>query len=164
MGINMADDKDQPTKAPSDQFGWAHTYATGGVYEKIKPLARQMRHEPTPAEQVLWKRIRKNQVAGYKFRRQHMIDRFIGDFFCPQARLIIEVDGAIHDYTVEEDAARQEFLESLGLRVLRFSNADVLQNIEGVLKVIGEVLHNPIPTPNPSPTHWGGESDTDATD
>ncbi len=76
------------------------------------------------------------QLLNLKFRRQHTIDRFIVDFICNQAQLIIEVDGEIHDYTQEEDAIRQEFLESQGLRVIRFRNEEVLGNIDGVLEEI----------------------------
>ncbi len=106
------------------------------LWEKLKPLARQMRCEPTPAENKLWQRLRNKQLLNLKFRRQHTIDRFIVDFICNQAQLIIEVDGEIHDYTQEEDAIRQEFLESQGLRVIRFRNEEVLGNIDGVLEEI----------------------------
>lgn len=101
-----------------------------------------MRHEPTPAEKQLWQRLRNRKVTNAKFRRQHAIYRFIVDFYCYEARLVIEVDGSIHDYTQEDDALRQEFLKSLGLRVIRFSNADVLQQMDGVLVVIGEALES----------------------
>ncbi len=106
------------------------------LWRKLKPLARQHRHEPTPAENALWEAIRNRKIAGMKFRRQHAIDRFIVDFFCAEAQLVIEVDGSIHDYTHEEDAIRQEFLETQGLRVIRFSNAQVLEDIEGTLEAI----------------------------
>ena len=89
------------------------------LWRKHKPLARQMRHQPTAAEDKLWQTLRR-QSFGVNFRRQHTIDRFIIDFFCPAARLIVEVDGDIHDYTQEEDAIRQEFLETQGFRVIRF--------------------------------------------
>lgn len=105
------------------------------LWEKLKPIARQMRREPTPAEDHLWQQLR-NRALGVKFRRQHPLDRFIVDFFCDEARLIIEVDGAIHQYTPEEDALRQEFLESLGFRVLRFNNEDVLNRAAEVLETI----------------------------
>src|SRR4051812_39939218 len=87
------------------------------LWEKLKPLAKQMRAEPTLAENHLWRFIRK-QSLGIKFRRQHVFDRFIVDFYAHEVRLVIEVDGAIHEYTQEEDGVRQEFLESLGLRVV----------------------------------------------
>ncbi|NEQ24807.1 MAG: endonuclease domain-containing protein [Microcoleus sp. SIO2G3] len=95
-----------------------------------------MRREPTPAEQKLWQKLRQKQHLGFKFRRQHAIDRFIVDFYCGEARLVVEVDGEIHDYTQQEDAIRQEFLECLGLRVVRFRNEDVLNSIDGVLEEI----------------------------
>ncbi len=111
------------------------------LWEKLKPLARQHRHNPTPAEDALWQRLRRNQLA-YHFRRQHTIERFIADFYCAKARPVIEVDGPIHDYTPEEDAIRQVYLESRGLRVLRFRNDEVLTNMEGVLEIILSALRS----------------------
>jgi very-short-patch-repair endonuclease len=111
------------------------------LWAKLKPLARQMRHKPTPAEDKLWQKLRGKTIDGKKFRRQHAIDRFIVDFYCAAAKLVVEVDGSIHDYTAEEDAIRQQFLEEVhGLTVLRFSNGDVIQNMDGVLERIGEYL------------------------
>jgi very-short-patch-repair endonuclease len=106
------------------------------LWEKLKPLARQMRTEPTLAEKLLWQRLNNKQLQGFKFRRQQVIDRFIVDFYCHEIKLVIEVDGKVHNYTQVEDGIRQEFLESLGLRVLRFNNQDVLLRIEGVLEEI----------------------------
>ncbi len=110
------------------------------LWKKLNPLARQMRCEATPAEKLLWEKLRHKQLLGFKFRRQQTIDRFIVDFYCNEARLVVEVDGEIHDYTQEEDAIRQEFLESLGLQVGRFRNEDVLERMEGVLQDIGAWL------------------------
>jgi very-short-patch-repair endonuclease len=110
------------------------------LWIKLKPLAREMRHTPTPAEDQLWRRLRNRRMHGAKFRRQHAIDRFIVDFYCAEARLIVEVDGVIHDYTQEEDAIRQEFLESLGLKVVRFTNGEVLQMLNAVVERIGEMM------------------------
>lgn len=117
-----------------------HFNTTPALWDKLKPLARQMRHEPTPAENALWQKLRNRRLNGIKFRRQCAIDRFIVDFLCVDAKLVIEVDGAIHDYTPEEDAIRQEFLEMQGLCVLRFTNGEVLQQIDAVLESIGEVV------------------------
>jgi very-short-patch-repair endonuclease len=117
-----------------------HTRTTSELWEKIKPLARQMRRAPTPVEEALWRRLCRKQLRDVRFRRQHPIDRFIADFYCAEARLVVEVDGAIHEYTLEEDALRQAFLESMGLRVVRFSNDAVLQDIEAVLERIGEAI------------------------
>ncbi|MDM3857486.1 MAG: endonuclease domain-containing protein [Aphanizomenon gracile PMC649.10] len=99
-----------------------------------------MRTEATLAEKHLWQRLKNKQMLGLKFRRQQVIDRFIVDFYCHEVKLVIEVDGEIHNYTQVEDAIRQEFLESLGLRVVRFKNEDVLFRIEGVLEEIGRVI------------------------
>ncbi|MCS6918857.1 MAG: rRNA maturation RNAse YbeY, partial [Fimbriimonadales bacterium] len=74
-------------------------YTESELWELLKPLARQKRREPTPAEKRLWKYLRNRQLLGFKFRRQHTIERFIVDFYCPEAKLVIEVDGEIHDYT-----------------------------------------------------------------
>ncbi|MFM5900099.1 MAG: endonuclease domain-containing protein [Dolichospermum sp.] len=110
------------------------------IWSKLKPLARQMRTEPTLAEKQLWQRLKNKQLLGFKFRRQQVIDRFIVDFYCHEVKLVIEVDGEIHNYTQVEDAIREEFLESLGLRVVRFKNEDVLFRIEGVLEEIVQWL------------------------
>ena len=123
---------------PSIGDGWqpSPTTSSPALWAKLKPLARQMRHDPTPAENALWQRLRNRQINNLKFRRQHSIDRFIVDFYCADAQLVIEVDGSVHDYTPEEDAIRQEFLETMGLRVLRFQNDSVLRNIGAVIAAI----------------------------
>ena len=110
------------------------------LWDKLKPLARQKRHDPTPAEAALWQRLRGRQVQGAKFRRQYTIGPFIVDFVCLEAQVIVEVDGPIHDYTLEEDRIRQDWLESLGFTVLRFTNDEVLQTIGTVLERIAEEL------------------------
>ncbi|MGB7339880.1 MAG: endonuclease domain-containing protein [Phototrophicaceae bacterium] len=111
------------------------------LWAKLKPLAKQMRHQPTPAENLLWQRLRR-KALGVRFRRQHAINRFIVDFYAPKINLVIEVDGSIHDYTQEEDAIRQIFLEEVyGLTFLRFSNGDVIKNMTAVLSVIDETIH-----------------------
>jgi very-short-patch-repair endonuclease len=127
----------------NDKLPFAQTYTTTELWDALKPLARQMRHEPTRAENVLWELIRNRNLLGFKFRRQHPIDRFIVDFFCAEAHLVIEVDGAIHDYTQEEDALRTEFLESRGLRVVRFHNEEVIENLADVREQIERMLNKP---------------------
>jgi purine nucleoside phosphorylase len=138
---------------------WAHTYQPG-VWKVTQPLAREMRLEPTPAEERLWKALRGKQLAGYKFRRQHPINRFIVDFYCAQAKLVIEVDGEIHNQTQEEDALRSEILRSKGIRVIRFTNKAVFEQLDTVLHTIRTALDNPDWTPenglSPSPSQWGG--------
>ncbi|MCB9450786.1 MAG: endonuclease domain-containing protein [Anaerolineaceae bacterium] len=115
-------------------------HALPELWEKLKPLARQMRHEPTPAEDILWQRLRNRQVSGAKFRRQYAIERFIVDLACLEYRLIIEIDGDIHDYQQDYDMLRQAFLEAQGFQVLRFSNDDVLQSLDVVVTIIREAL------------------------
>ena len=97
------------------------------LWARLKPLAREKRAEPTEAEDRLWQALRR-RGAGSKFRRQHTIDRFSVDFYCAGARLVVEVDGPIHEFTRADDAIRQEHLKSLGLRVLRFKNEEVLKS------------------------------------
>jgi len=96
----------------------------------------------TDAERLLWAKIRRKQLKGYQFYRQKPIGDYIVDFFCPRAKLVIEVDGGQHfsGETTENDKIRDEYLRSLGLRVLRFTNTDVLTHIEGVVEGIIEKI------------------------
>jgi very-short-patch-repair endonuclease len=90
----------------------------------------------TPAEQVLLAALQGRQVAGLRFRCQHAIGLFVADFFCPAAKLIVEIDGPIHDHQVEQDAARTDYLNALGYRVLRLRNEEVLTNLPAALVCI----------------------------
>ena len=110
------------------------------LWRKLRPLARQMRKDPTAAEAKLWQRLRKSQIRGVKFRRQFAIERFIADFCAPSIRLIIEVDGPTHEYTQAEDAIRQAYLESVGFTVIRFTNLDVLNTLDAVVGVVDGVV------------------------
>ena len=103
------------------------------LWAKINPIARELRKNPTAAEDHLWQALRRKAVEGQRFRRQHVFERFIVDFYCPAAHLVIEVDGDTHAQQAEYDALRTAFLESLGLRVLRFRNEDVFTNLSEVL-------------------------------
>jgi very-short-patch-repair endonuclease len=113
-----------------------HWSTPRGLWDKLKPIAREMRRTPTPAEDRLWQELRNRKLAGLKFRRQHPIERFIVDFYCQAAALVVEVDGALHENTKDRDAVRQQFLELNGLRVIRFSNEAVLARTEEVLAAI----------------------------
>jgi len=121
---------------------WHRWNSKPELWEKLKPLAREKRHDPTPAELKLWHFLRGGKLHGIKFRRQHPIERFIVDFYCAEAKMVVEVDGEIHQYTVVEDAIRQEFVEMLGLRVLRFTNDEVLHNVASVLEQVSAALRN----------------------
>ena len=108
---------------------------------RLKELARHLRKNMTPAEKRLWQRIRRKQVGGYSFYRQRPIDRFIVDFYAPDLQLVIEVDGRSHvgDERLGQDLDRQHQLEGLGLTVLRFSDQDVMQDMENVMRAVGAV-------------------------
>ncbi len=109
------------------------------IYTKLELLARSMREKPTKAEAALWHELR-NRKLGVKFRQQHVINRFIVDFCCLKANLVIEVDGNIHYKQKMQDRIRTEILETEGYRVLRFSNKRVFNDLDSVLKEIKELL------------------------
>jgi|WetSurMetagenome_2_1015567.scaffolds.fasta_scaffold646299_1 very-short-patch-repair endonuclease len=110
------------------------------LWEKLKPIAHEKRHKPTPAEKELWKYLKNKKLCDFVFRRQHCICQFIVDFYCYKAKLVIEVDGDIHRYKVEEDKIRQQYLEGLKLKVLRFPNDEVLNNTQKVVLQIKDFL------------------------
>ena len=107
-----------------------------------KDLRKKLRNNGTAAEVVLWKYLKGSQVLGKKFRRQASIGRYIVDFYCPECRLIVELDGAAHFSILKEDeeAERTRYFEGLGLRVLRFENRVVYRDLEFVLHRIEEEL------------------------
>ena len=109
-----------------------------GTTPEIDAAARRLRHNLTPAEQLLSSALKGKQLNGLKFRCQHPVGRFIVDFFCPQSKLVIELDGAIHDEQIEYDTARTEQFKIYGYRVLRFRNKEVLNNLPSVLERILE--------------------------
>jgi len=100
--------------------------------------ARQLRREQTPAEALLWEHLRNRRLKGLKFRRQHPVGRFVADFYCAQHRLIVELDGAVHQMQGEYDALRTEELERDGYRVIRFTDNQVERDLEWVLERIAE--------------------------
>ncbi len=104
--------------------------------------ARFLKKVQTEAESFLWQRLRNRKLNGFKFRRQHPIDKYIADFYCHETKLIIEVDGEIHlnNDQIVYDKIRTEELESLGLRVIRFTNRQVLDKIDHVLQEISKNL------------------------
>ena len=103
--------------------------------------AKKMRREATPPERALWRYLKSDQLGGAKFRRQVVIGPYIADFACrTPLMLVVELDGDTHGAQEDYDAERTRFLESKGYRVLRFSNRDVGQNMEGVLETIRATL------------------------
>lgn len=107
------------------------------IHPSIREFARELRQPQTPAEATLWKHLR-NKNLGYKFRRQHAINFFIIDFYCAQVQLCIEIDGDTHLTREQQnyDRVRTEYLESLGRKVIRFTNHDVRFNIQTVVQDI----------------------------
>ena len=104
----------------------------------LKTWRRELRNEATKAENLLWQGLRRRQLSGRKFRRQHSIGVFIVDFYCPEERLVVEIDGGIHDdpARAEYDARRQKWLEKRGIRVVRIDNDSVLRSPDDVLEYI----------------------------
>jgi cyclase len=117
-----------------------------GMFYKADPLifakAKELRNKTTPEENVFWLRL-KETFAGYKFRRQHPISNYIADFYCHKLKLVIEIDGPIHDQedVKENDTRRQNNLENLNLTILRFTNAQIKLEIEKVLTIISELIN-----------------------
>ena len=101
-------------------------------------IAREFREQPTRSEGILWQSLRGNRLCGIKFRRQQPIGLFVVDFYAPQIKLAVEVDGSIHKYQQEDDLHRQELLESLGIRFVRISAETVEQNLDEALRIIRE--------------------------
>jgi very-short-patch-repair endonuclease len=106
--------------------------------ERFRAKAKSLRASQTSAEAKLWQALRNRRLARWKFRRQHPIDRFIVDFVTLDGKLIVEVDGVTHSTTseIKRDQARTEVLEACGFFVVRVSNTDVYENLEGVLEMI----------------------------
>ena len=107
----------------------------------IKPLEKNrkaLRNNLTPGEAVLWRALQKSQLDGRKFRRQHSVGGYVLDFYCPTERLAVELDGAYHFTLVgsENDYERTQYINSLNIRVLRFENKRVFENIDLVLEEI----------------------------
>ena len=113
-----------------------HKGAIGKLYE----YGRELRRASTEAEKLLWQELRNKKLGGLKFRRQHPLDKFIADFYCNEKKLVIELDGDVHDKKInkEYDEARTIMFSELGVTVLRFRNEEVINDIESVLKQISE--------------------------
>ena len=109
--------------------------------KNVEQRARELRQPLTKAEAILWKLLRGRKLAGYKFRRQHPIGQFIADFYCAEAMLIVELDGAIHDEQIEYDDARTEWLAAQGYQVIRFQNSQVINNLGDVARTILSHCH-----------------------
>jgi very-short-patch-repair endonuclease len=118
--------------------------------------ARNLRQKQTDAEQTLWRHLRARRLQGWKFRRQHQLGSYIVDFVCPDAQLIVELDGGQHADQLIYDERRTLELQAMGYLVLRFWNNDVLANLEGTLEALLKALASPGPSPQPSPRRGEG--------
>ena len=126
---------------------WFHENDKG--YTRPTRRSRELRTNATEAERKLWPHLSARKMRGVRFNRQFPVGQFICDFVSREMRLVIELDGGQHATNVEYDERRTRFLQAQGYRVFRFWNSEVLDNIEGVLVVIGQTLDN-MPSPSPS--------------
>lgn len=110
--------------------------------KNIITLARNLRKNQTFTEQLLWSKLRNNQISGHKFRRQYPIDNYILDFYCPKAKLAIELDGGQHAEPETEliDDVRTKDLDKKGIRVIRFWDHEVINDLDAVISVIQDNL------------------------
>jgi len=106
--------------------------------------ARLLRKSETPAEALLWKYLRDRHMIQLKFRRQFPIKGFVLDFYCPEKKLGVEIDGGIHEKQKEYDVERQDIIEDMGIKILRFTNNDIMKDIEAVLR---KIKHGIYPSP-----------------
>jgi very-short-patch-repair endonuclease len=121
------------------------------MYYNAKPsiieAASLLREDMTRCEDLLWERIKGKQIYGLRFRRQHPIDIFIADFYCHRIRLIVEIDGEIHNSQKDYDIGRSAEMEKYDIKVIRFTNKDVEFNIEMVIRNIGIIVKERISSP-----------------
>jgi very-short-patch-repair endonuclease len=120
---------------------------------RLTGYAREMRRRMSESETRMWLQLRAARFGGVKFRRQKVIGRYIADFAANEPKLVVEIDGDTHDMDDERDQIRTRYLENQGYTVLRFSNLDVMSNLDGVLMRLGEVIAalRPPPLPTLSP-------------
>lgn len=123
----------------------------------LRSRRRALRSGMTPAERRLWKQIRRRQLDGWRWRRQYSVGAYVLDFFCPAARLAVELDGVVHEDPARAayDSERERWLwEAEGIRVIRFENREVMERVE----VVVEAIRLSLPAPHPTSLPWGEES------
>jgi very-short-patch-repair endonuclease len=123
---------------------WCAAHLKANAMPSKPPLtrdaARRLRVDQTDAEHRLWSRLRGRQFEGFKFRRQHSIGPFVADFFCLEAKLVVELDGSQHADQLEQDERRTEYIRDAGYAVLRIWNHEVISEIDAVLQRIADAL------------------------
>ncbi len=107
-------------------------------------IAREFRNNPTRAENILWNAIKRNQILGYRFRRQYVVTGFILDFYCPKLRLAIEVDGEIHSLNSNQikDLERENIIKQYNIYIIRFTNKEIEENIITALTNLKKYIKN----------------------
>lgn len=126
--------------------GWGLCSDAKRKYDtKLVARSKRLRNDPTPAEDVLWQHLRRSQLQGHKFRRQQPIGPFIVDFYCASLKLAIELDGSSHEGKEGYDGFRESGIEGRGVRVIRFLNSEVMEDIDGALAEIARRMP-PAPT------------------
>ena len=114
------------------------------VFDRMKEVkkvfARQLRKEQTKAEKIVWEQIRNRKFRGLKFRRQHVIEGFVLDFYCPEIKLGIEIDGGIHLKRKDYDELRREVIESEGITIVRITNKELLDRKRSILEKLNNIM------------------------
>jgi very-short-patch-repair endonuclease len=131
---------------------------TGTFKPRDTQRAKELRNQASPAERALWRVLSGRKLDGFKFSRQMPVGPYFADFLCREANLIVELDGYSHDTRVEHDRRRDAFIKAEGYRVLRFSNDDVMRNLDGVAQTIALALDETGPPPTPPASGRGEES------
>ncbi|HWC31113.1 MAG TPA: endonuclease domain-containing protein [Dehalococcoidia bacterium] len=121
------------SEKPTSQRAWR---AGADFWTGAKDAARDQHGQSTPAEARLWRALRGRHLGGARFRRQHAIGHYLVDFYCADARLVVEVDGEIHRLQSDRDLKRQRALQDHGFNVIRFKNDEILQDLPGVLRLL----------------------------
>lgn len=156
----MRDVSGQAPESPSplgEGLGWS---SESSPKPDLGTRAKEMRRQPTTLETILWRHLSNSKIGGFKFRRQSVIEPYIVDFLCPSKALVVEIDGHSHD--AKRDAARGAYLAAKGNVTVRFTNAQIRDETEGVLTAILAQLNtmpdrwpDRLPHPNPSPKGKG---------
>ena len=129
-----------------------HYNSTEANRKEQREQRKALRNNSTSAEGLMWRVLKDRQCGGFKFRRQQGIGPYILDFYCPELRLCVELDGSSHDYKYEYDVERTDFLERQRIRVLRYRNEQVYCNPQWVADdILRQIQKDTDPTPNPSP-------------
>jgi very-short-patch-repair endonuclease len=123
----------------------ARHYRGGYDFAGLLEIVRELRKRQTSAERVMWQLLRNRQMLGFKFRRQHQFGDYIADFYCHEARLVIECDGSVHNPNEQwhHDQNRDVYMIGQGLRILRFANEQILDDTQRVLEKIATYLRSP---------------------